>query len=245
MLSDIINNEQTGFIKGRYIGENIRLIYDLIMYCDDNYIPGTLLFIDYEKAFDSLDWSFIKNTLSYFNFGNMLIQWVSVLYSNVSSCVTNNGFISKFFNVSRGVRQGCPLSPYLFIICTEIVNTLINSNINIKGIYIDNTPIKISQYADDTVIICDGSDESLTEINNVLSLFSNISGLKVNFDQSSLFPLGPFVYDTPPHLRNLLYSISNGPLTYLGISFTHHHEDFFKLNYVPKLSRIKHILQLW
>ena len=68
-LDKLISKEQTGFIPGRYIGENIRLIYDLLQYTEENQIPGLLLFIDFEKAFDSVSWKFIQKVLKFFNFG--------------------------------------------------------------------------------------------------------------------------------------------------------------------------------
>lgn len=113
VLTDLIDPEQTGFLKGRFIGENVRLILDLISYCNDHDIPGALIFLDYEKAFDRLDWGFIQNTLTYFNFGSDFRLWVRTLYNNTSSCVVNNGFLTEYFRISRDVRQGCPLSPYL------------------------------------------------------------------------------------------------------------------------------------
>ena len=72
VISKLINNNQTGFIKGRFIGENIRLVDNIINYASENKIPGLLLFIDFEKAFDSLEWSFIERTLQYFGFGPSL-----------------------------------------------------------------------------------------------------------------------------------------------------------------------------
>ena len=203
------------------------------------------MFLDYEKAFDCIDWNFIYNTLLYFDFGPSLIQWIQVFYNNAVTCVMNNGFVSSCFKVSRGVRQGCPLSPYLFICCTEILNALIVYNQNIKGIFVDNFEVKISQYADDTVLICDGTDNSISEIRKVLNNFSNVSGLKVNFEKSFIFLLGPYVTSTPNRFSNYEYPICKNSFTYLGITFSHHYEDFFQLNYVPKLSRIKSILKIW
>ena len=84
-------------------------------------IPGMLLFVDFEKAFDSLEWSFIEKTLNYYNFGRSLVAWISLLYTDISSCVQNNGWTSDFFSLSRGVGQGCPLSPYLLILCAEVL----------------------------------------------------------------------------------------------------------------------------
>ena len=245
VLTDIISPEQTGFLKGRFIGENVRLILDLINYCDNKHIPGALLFIDFEKAFDFLDWNFIQNTLSHFNFGREFRTWINTLYNNTSSCVLNNGFFTSYFRVSRGVRQGCPLSPYLFITCTEILNILINLNSNIRGITITGTTLKISNYADDTVIITDGRNDSFKGVMAVLDNFADVSGLKVNVTKSNLFPLGPLYVDPPWYFKDFEFKISDKPITYLGVTFNHHEEDFFKLNYTPKLSRIKNLLNIW
>ena len=84
-------------------------------------IPGLLLFIDFEKAFDTLEWSFIETTLKYYNFGESLILWIKLFYIDISR-IQNNGWSLDFFTLSRGVRQGCPLSP--FILCAEILFTL-------------------------------------------------------------------------------------------------------------------------
>ena len=119
VIPKLINNDQTGFLKGRFIGENIRLIDSVINYASDQQIPGLLLFIDFEKAFDSLEWAFVNRTLQYFNFGPSLTNWIRTFYNNIKSCVLNNGWSSNFLNLQRGVRQGCPLSPYLFILSVE------------------------------------------------------------------------------------------------------------------------------
>ena len=245
VLPDLISHEQTGYLKGRYIGENIRLILDLINYCQTDSVPGALLFLDFEKAFDCLDWKFLNNALLFFNFGNDFCTWIRILYCNMSTCVLNNGFATNYFRVTRGVRQGCPLSPYLFITCTEVLNLLINSNCNIRGITILGECIKISNYADDTVIITDGSENSIKEAVKVLNTFSGISGLNINLTKSHLFPLGPFHENRPGHFSRFSFDFSDGPITYLGISFTHHYDDFFHLNYLPKLSRIKNLLNVW
>ena len=108
-------------MKGRYIGENIRLIFELLDTTDENNIPGLLLFSDFEKAFDSVNHEFMYKCLEHFNFGNELINWVKLFYNDAKSCVSNNGNLSDFYKVQRGVRQGCPLSPYLFIICIELL----------------------------------------------------------------------------------------------------------------------------
>ena len=85
VLPKLINNDQTGFLKGRFIGENIRLIDGLINHTVARNIPGLLMFLDFEKAFDSVEWSFIWKTLSAFNFGSSLINWIKLCYSSIES----------------------------------------------------------------------------------------------------------------------------------------------------------------
>jgi len=113
-LPNLIHPYQTGFVKGRYIGENIRLISDLLDLTNKNQIPGILAALDFRKAFDSLEWPFIMETLNSFNFGTGIKQWISTFYTNVESAVINNGYTTNWFQPSKGVRQGCLLSPYLF-----------------------------------------------------------------------------------------------------------------------------------
>ena len=91
-----------------------RSILDIIDYSESLKLPGILLFIDFEKAFDSIEWDFLYQLQEAFNFGPTLMRWIKTFYNNLSSCVINNGLFSKPFNLKRGVRQGDPLSPYLF-----------------------------------------------------------------------------------------------------------------------------------
>ena len=110
VLSKLISSDQTGFVPGRYIGENCRLIYDILHFTEENNIPGILLLIDFEKAFDSISWSFLYDTLRYFNFGESVISWVKTFYNNITAAVTQNCCLSEFFTIERGCRQGDPFT---------------------------------------------------------------------------------------------------------------------------------------
>ena len=121
VLPKLIHSDQTRFIKGRFIGQNVRLLNDLMEYRDDQKILGILMFIDFEKASDTIEWSFIQNVLKCFNFGSVIRKWMSVLYRDVESAVMNGGYSTNYFKVSMGARQGCPLSPLLFVLGVEIL----------------------------------------------------------------------------------------------------------------------------
>ena len=114
---------------------------------------GIALFLDFEKAFDSLEWSFLLKALNTFNFGPQFIYWIEVLYQDVSSCVMNNGFSSPFFSIHRGVRQGCPLSGLLFVIAIELLGNSIRQAKDIKGSNVGLNEIKLTQYADNSTML--------------------------------------------------------------------------------------------
>ena len=114
VLPTIIHEDQSAFIKGRRITENIRLISDIIEWSEETGDQGALLFLDYAKAFDSIEWPFLFKALQLFNFGPSLIKWVRTFYSNIQSCIINRGNSTGWFDLQRGVRQGCPLSTALF-----------------------------------------------------------------------------------------------------------------------------------
>ena len=149
-LPKLIHSDQTGFVKDRYIGQYIRLLIDLMEYTDVKKISGILLFIDFEKAFDSVEWKFIMNSLELFNFGPSIRKWFSIFYNNMETAVMNSGYMTNYFQVSRGVRQGCPLSPLLFILSVELLASKIRREPNCRGVSLPiHQEAKISQFADD------------------------------------------------------------------------------------------------
>ncbi len=121
VLDSIISKDQTGFIKGRFIGENTRLLYDIMKYAEDNKIPGLLMTIDFEKAFDTLPFQFIETAFKFFNFGPTFQKWISMFLHNTMASIQINGFMSKTFTIERDCRQGDPISAYIFIICAELL----------------------------------------------------------------------------------------------------------------------------
>jgi hypothetical protein len=109
----------------------------------NNYLQ---FFVDFIKAFDTLEWDFMLNTLKHFGFNDSFIRWVQTLYSDIQTCVSNNGWVSEIFNNPRGIRQRFPLSALLFILSVQSMSFRRRSNNNIKGIAIKIDEKKIIVY---------------------------------------------------------------------------------------------------
>ena len=158
VLPKLINKVQTGFMTNRYIGDNIRLIYDSLVNAELFNIPGMLFLIDFENAFDSVSWSFIDNTLyNFFCFGNDIRRGIQIFQKNITSCLIINDTLSPWFEIHRGCRQGDPVSLYNFLICTEILSLMVRNNQDIRGLSFNNENLLMTKYADDTEFILDGS----------------------------------------------------------------------------------------
>ena len=145
--------------------------------------------IDFEKAFDMLNFDFSVRTLHKFNFGPSFIQWIRTLYKNVLNRVMNNGFITAPFMLSRGVREGDPLSPYLFTIALETLAIKIKSDNSIKGFRIGGETTKFSLFVDDMTCFL-REKESYSSLFATLESFGSCSGLRVNHKKTEISALG-------------------------------------------------------
>ena len=104
VLPILIDNDQTGFLKGRFIEENIRLIDSIIKYTAAKNTPGLLLFLGFEKDLATVEWCFVHKTLQHYNLVSSAIDWIKLFYHNTESCILNNGWSGDFFKLERGVR---------------------------------------------------------------------------------------------------------------------------------------------
>ena len=117
----VIADDQTGYMKGRYIGTNVRIIQDIIDYAEEHQIGGAILMLDFRKAFDSVEHNFISKVLSFFGFGGNFLKWVNILYNGAYMNIKNNGWIGGKDEIERGTRQGCPVSGLIFLTVVEIL----------------------------------------------------------------------------------------------------------------------------
>ena len=244
-LKNLIHSDQTGFIKGRHIGENINKLFSIMDYTEKEDIPAIIACIDFEKAFDSMEWNFIKKALEKFNFGPSMIQWVNTLYKNSVSCVLNNGWTTQSFELNRGVRQGCPLSPYLFILAAESLSCYIRKSKDIKGITVKGKEHKICQFADDTCLLLQYDTTSIDSALQAFDKFQAISGLKVNYEKTELFPVGAIRESEVPlySKRNIKWSPKS--VKVLGIHITYNKKDLLKKNYKQIVTKLENIIHIW
>ena len=191
VLGKIIHMDQTCAVPGRSILDNIHLIRNIIDYTNQKNLPCILLSLDQSKAFDRVSHFYLFKVLKGFNFGDNFINWVKLLYNDVSSSVIVNNFISHPFAVQRSVRQGCSMSPLLYVLCIELFAIMVRKDPKISGLCLPGSDeqAKISQYADDnTCILTD-----MKSINNVLKVseeYAKASGAKLNREKSCVMLCG-------------------------------------------------------
>ena len=168
VISSLISSNQIAYVNGRFISEGVRLISDILEICDTLKI-GFLLTVDIEKAFDSVDHSFLLKVLQKFSFGKDFIRWIGIILKNQESCVINGSTTTNYFKLERGARQGDPISAYLFILVLEIVFLMIKNNDGVKGLELFNHTFLYTAYADDTTFFlknkeCFRSNENFPDV---------------------------------------------------------------------------------
>lgn len=200
-----------------------------------------MICIDFQKAFDSVDWSFLEMTLEKFNFGPSFIRWIKIFYTDISSCIINNATTSRAFKLGRGVRQGDPLSPYLFILLAEILSNAVRQNDNVRGIKLNNNDIKILQYADDTVGILQDLNSAKHFLKTVED-FGIFSGLKLNKDKTEGLWIGS---NKNEQSQPLGISWPKDPIKILGIYMSYDEQKNNELNFENKIKKCKQVINIW
>ena len=166
------------------------MIKDAVDYANGSDMSAALVSLDQEKAFDRVDWSFMIHVLEAMNFGPSFRSWVQLLYTSLFSQVLVNDYVSQLFPVTRGVRQGCPLSLLLYILVAETIACAIRQDPNIDGLLLPNcSRAKLFQYADDTSVFV-MTDRSLLALFSLFERYECASGAKLNVNKSHGLLLG-------------------------------------------------------
>ena len=241
-LPHVVHVDQTCGVKGRSVRWNLQLVRDAIAWSEDRNLPLMAVALDQQKAFDRVHRGFMFRVLERMGFSQVFVGWLQILYAEVRSMVTVNGHLGKVFRVHSGVRQGCPLSPLLYILYIEPLGAAIRADQGIRGLLVPGsggTRVKLSQYADDTTLLLD-SDECLIRSLRVIQDFGQVAGASLNFAKSSVKFFGRWRgrTDVPGGLAHC-----PGPLKILGVHFET--ANCATSNWTERLAKVQRKLSLW
>jgi len=228
---------QSAFIKGRYILESVVVAHEIVHSIHSSHIPGVVLKLDYEKAYDRVSWDFLFEVFKTRNFSPVWTNWMELLVKGGSVGVNMNGEESSFFSPGKELRQGDPISPFLFNLVVVALNRMLEKAARgglIKGLLTDFTPNGIIslQYADDTIIFYDCEESHLRNLKSCLCLFEQISGMRINFHKTEVIPMN--LDQTQIHEISHIFGCPVGsfPMKYLGVAL---HFDKLKREEVQPL----------
>ena len=242
VLQHVIHPDQTCGVRGRFIGENVAFLRDVIEYSNEKDILVAILSLDQDKAFDRVNWDFLQSALARMRFGTSFISWVRLLYTDIRSSILINGYTSDAFFPSRGVRQGCPLSPLLYVISIEVLAAAIHVNPAIVGLRLPRCPRPLpvlSLYADDTSVIS-LSDASTVAVFDTYSNFELGTGAKLNLGKCEGLWLGPWKQRLD---RPVPIAWTSDKIKVLGVFLGN--GDLEECNWRPRIDAVERCLNSW
>ena len=222
VMADIIYESQAGFIPGRKISDNIILAHELVKsYTRKNISPRSMLKIDLQKAYDSVEWTFLEQVMGGLGFREMFIQWVMKCVKTVNYTIVVNGQTTQRFDAAKGLRQGDPMSPFLFAIALEYLSRLLKGLKEEKAFKYHPKCSKLDIthlcFADDLLLFSRGDLESIKILQRCFSEFSQASGLQENLTKSSIYCGGVQMEVRQQIIQQLGYTIEELPFKYLGV----------------------------
>lgn len=184
IVTKYVHHDQAGFMPTRQLADNVRRTLNLIHHCSSNNTPMLVMALDAEKAFDCLETGYLLRLLGHMNFGPKFLRTIRAMYSEPRAKISINNLSSEDFRLSRGTRQGCPLSPILFALSLEPLAEAIRSSPSITGVDVGGTCHVISLFADDTMIYITDPTESLKHLMSLIGEFGVVSGFVINWTQT-------------------------------------------------------------
>ena len=202
----------------------------------------SILSLDQEKAFDRVDWGFLRSVVVHMGFGPSFVAWVDLFYSGVQSAVKVNGYLTHFFKLSRGVHKGFPLSSLLYVLYAEVLACSFRANPRIQGLLLPgpSSPLSVvSQYVDDTSLVVTSTD-AIKAVFDTYTVFASVSGSRLTQVKSKGLWLGSWCgpVDTPVHL-----DWTSGTLKIFGIFFGS--GDVEEMDGHPRIVAVKNVLNSW
>lgn len=216
-IASLIDLDQTGFIRGRSITENFVYAMELVQCCHKRKTPTLVLKLDFAKAFDTVSWDGLATILSARGFCDVWLSWMKKIQSTSRNAVLVNGCSGPWFTCRRGLRQGDPLSPYLFLLVADVLQVLIKNSGMVRHPILEDSACPILQYADDTLILARANIRDIMALKHLLDSFSAASGLQINYSKSTAVPMHVNPQDLAPMLQVLGCKQEGFPQTYLGL----------------------------
>jgi hypothetical protein len=181
-----------------------------------------ILKFDFEKAFDKLEHNVITNILRHKGFGPKWLKWTTMIMELGTSFVLLNGVHCKSFHCKRGVRQGEPLSPILFVLVANLLRTIINKPKNLGLLKLPLTHMcgqdfPIIEYTYDTILVMEAYPRQLLFLKAMMNSFSTSIGLHVNYKKSNIYPINVSDEKMDMLARTFSYNIESFPFTYMGL----------------------------
>jgi hypothetical protein len=198
VMDRIIFKPQNAFVEGRQILDSVLITNECLDGKLKSGVPGVLCKLDMEKAYDHLNWNFLLYLLRRCGFGEKWCLWIKQCISSTRFSVLINGAPSGFFRSSRGVRQGDPLSPFLFVLVMEAFSKMIGaitsrgliSGFSVGSSELNRVVVSHLLFANDTLDFCGVNESQIRHLGALLVCFEAVSGLKVNLAKFALFPVG-------------------------------------------------------
>lgn len=246
VLPDVIDGDQTGFMKNRNIATNIRKAIEIAEFVEKTDQPAIMLSIDYHKCFDLIEHDAIWGALRGLNFGEKFISMVQTLFNNFQSCIQSNGYLSEFFDITRSVHQGSPISTFLFLCCSQYLTSLIKNNADIKGVLMHGVNHVISQFADDTDLFLRFEIDTLLQVCRTLDIVYKNIGFKVNYDKTTIYRMGSVKNSNAMLYTGKPFKWTNSPPNVLGVDISLY-DDRASVdgNFLALIKKSEAILHQW